>query len=861
MKKISLILVAVMLLSLFTVPIVFADDEKDVFLDYNLENTWSGRYPDDKWGALNGNFEAATDDYGKAFKIKHYGEPYLKFGQTLKKGKLHVSFDIKIMSDYRNCLLVLYDGRLGGDPDTVSYDDSQISKALRINSYTNSFEWYQDGSSNLSMTKWVSTGVKITDDRFDGFFPEGTPDEEKTLKERWYHCDIVTTEMSETDARADYYVNGIKVNDNPVYFAGSKGFKAVGFRTEGFKGSADDSEADKLAYQNDGYVLVDNIRVSRYFGEEGIEGSVSGRVPLTAGASVNVSLSESVDSSLLIKENMTVINAASGDEFTDFEVSSQTDTGFTLTFANGLPSGNYELMLADNIIGGSLSYKMVNPVELRTEYKTQRVNTSYADMNFNGYSYTPPAEASVMTAEDDTVFEEAEEFEFAEFPEEVQEYIPASVSEDEDNSTLPAGWRNIGKLENTYAQSVAGKTAAQGDTALGFVNPERVTDHSRFIYTFENPIPALSEYEISFDIKLNNMNWFLYLLEPGDDNAETTGYNENAAIGSTASSGIVFYAGSRRLVPNSRFDNALKVESGAWHSVKLKVKPVLDSGAEYTVSVDNGTEYTASTNRAFDTSSTIGIGLGYVARQNQNGYMYVDNLKVTSDMNVMYPEVDRITYYSYDGTPVNAGNEMTTLIDKINVDFNTAVSADSASRAISISGGSDISYDVEVENVEGKSRAVVTLNRLLEKDKNYRITVSPGIASAYTNQITSEVAVNKSFGTRSDLSFRMFESGIDTANNKYVAKFVKNNSSAGKYTLAVAGYNNVTKNINGTSVTVRELVGINYLPIDITAGTKGILEYELSTNFGQICDVYEPYLWTYPQQLKVELGESNAVLN
>lgn len=809
MKKLSAFLIMLFFAGILAVPAA-ADDGEEFELLYDFEEynaeVGSRVMPDENWDyePTNGNRHKFGSYYdiqtgNTALQIAYQGEPMLWFGRTVSEGKLHVSFKFQFIGETRNCMPMFYDGRTAGGAYDISIDN--YSKIGFLNSPVGGLRWYQTdpGSTNaFSMIGWNAQTSDL-----------------EIVAGKWYRFDMITTEISAEDACADYYLDGVRINQSPVYFAQSLGFKSLAFRCEGGN--------------NGDVMLLDDVRVSRFFGEEGITGSIQGnkQVSLENG-SLNIVLSENVDVEMLISENIKITNITAGCAVTDFIVSDVKENSFTIQFTGTLMPGIYNLILDEDIRGGVLNTHMIKPVEFRTEYQTEEIRRTYMSVNFDDYTGMTEQGAQMQ-------------------------------NKVEDNSTLPQGFRNIGCLSQTYAVSAVGRSGLAEDRALGFENPPSSRTAARFIYEFQEAVPALCTYEVSFDIKQENMYWYMYLLEPGDNDAGNVGYTENTALASENSAGNLYYAAERTEYRIIKI-NDLIVSPKEWHSVKLRVEPRLDGPAIYTIAVDGGEGRSFRVNRDFDVNATIGIGFGYIPVRNEDGSLYIDNVKVYSDMQVLYPEVEQISYINYDGTALNEQDSMSTLMHKIYVDFNTAVDAESARDKIRLTGtGTELAYNIEFEAIEGRTRAVLTLTNLLEKGERYQINVADGILSKFSSEIGSQVGMTKEFTTRRDTAFRLFENSVDEVTQKYRGKLVKNNGAEGKFTIAVAGYRNVIKIIDGENIAVPELVGIQYVPIEVEKDTKGILEIELDLAFGVQCDVYKTYFWTYPSQHNVTLGDMNEI--
>jgi len=434
-----------------------------------------------------------------------------------------------------------------------------------------------------------------------------------------------------------------------------------------------------------------------------------------------------------------------------------------------------------------------------------------------------------------------------------------AINSVEDNSTLPDGWRNIGKLEQTYAQSVPGKSGEEGDYAFGFVNPAESRVQSRFVYEFPSHIPPGTEYSVEFDLLYENIYWYTYLLENEDLNADNPNNAQNIALASTNATGNIFYAQNRTSSQVTRISTDLTASKNEWHTIKLRVIPKSSSVTSYAVSVDGGNEYVVDTARAFDTKSTVGIGFGYVPTKDRNSKMYIDNVKVSSNLMLPYPEVDEIRFINYDGQELKVQDEIASTLSKIIVDFNTAITEESVNRCIKVREGSNnLNYAYDFESNNGNTRVVIRFDKLLSPSERYTLNISDSISSWYASDIKSIVSYTKNFTAKNDATFKMYESNVEDGSEGkvYKAKFVKNNDMKGMYTIAVVGYKTVTKVIDGQEKQVEELTGIKYVPFVVKSDSKGVFEYELKIDFDS--EYIKPYLWTYPNLNKVELKTGNV---
>jgi|GEM_PF-1765262 len=806
MRKISMILIVILLFGLIPHCTVLADDGEAFSFFYDFENykaeVGSGIQPDSNWIFLTNlsgrkNYGSYYDpvENNTAMQIRSSGEPVLMFGRNVTQGKLHISFDIKFSANTRRVLVLFYDGRSGDDATTILTDN--YSKTIFLNSPEAGQIRYFISSNVTSTQSMMGWDYRIANINYDAL--------------QWHRIDIVTTEISDSKANANYYIDGQLINEYPVYFSSSKGFKSFALRCE----SLSDSSAPD-------YVLVDNLSVTRYYGEKGIEGKVIGsdRVPLE-NAEIEIKLSENINPDMLIPNNIKITNTVSGEEITDFDVVEASANRFKIKFNQKLKSGVHTLMLSSNIRGGVLNSCMLKPVEFRTEYLYEYKYTEFANIDFNDYTYMPNS---------------------------------STMPEDEDNSTLPHGWRNIGRLEQTYAQSVPGRSGEEKDFALGFVNPAESGVQSRFVYEFPIEIPPETEYSVEFDLLYENMYWYTYLLEPGDVNPDNPNNAQNIAIASTNAEGNIFYAKTRTTSQVTKTD--LTVSANEWHTIKLRVIPKsgsVSSVTSYAISVDGGEEYVVDTERVFGTNPTVGIGFGYVPAKDKNGKMYIDNVKVSGNLKFLYPEVDKISFVNYDGKELAAQDEMTSTLYRIIVDFNTVITEESVKRCIKVrQGGKDLNYDYDIESNNGNTTVVIKFDKLLEPSEKYTLNISEDVSSWYSPDVKSIVSYTKSFTSKNDATFKMYENDIEEnpSGKIYKVKFVKNNDAVGMYTIAVAGYKTVMRVMDGQEKQMEELTGIKYIPFVVNAESKGVFEYELEIDFNS--EYIRTYLWNYPTLYKIE---------
>ena len=621
----------------------------------------------------------------------------------------------------------------------------------------------------------------------------------------WHRIDIIITDISGQSGGASYYMDGQLINPTPIDCAPADGFKSFGLFCNTPTGLTSTGD----------YCLMDNLSVTRTFTGDGLQLHAIGadRVALQDG-SLELRLSERVDPSLLTEENIVIYNESTGLRVLNFNLSDVHDSGFRVNFQGEIDAGRCAIQLSDSIVGEITQNPVRTDVQFRTEAEVEHVETAFADFDFNTYTQT--------------------------------------------DGSLPRGFQN---LENAayYAQSVSGRSGESGDHALGFIDSQISRQQTRFVYAFDDSISAGAAYNVTFDVFSENTYWYLYLLEDGDLDTGNGDYKNNIAIASANNAGRLGYAPERSGTRVTALGDDAVAAPGEWHSISLQVVPQTDGSTQYGVAVDDGPTVWVDTNRAFASSATHGFGLGYIAFE-EASRLYFDNVKIMTDMEVVYPDIEGIFLYSFDGSMVD-GSSVTSMIQRGVVEFNTLVDEQSAFSAVTVYEN-DVPMDCgyTLEDADGRSRLVLTFPELLTPDQTWRIEASPGIASRYASGIVSSLPFSMTFSTIDDAGIRVFAQDFNEDETVWYTSFAKNSSAKTGYTIAVCGYQYVDRVIDGEVRSVPEMTHIRLVPVLLLEDDKGIFHFELDADFAEQCDEIKTYLWGYPDLGQVETASDGTVL-
>lgn len=778
MKKICLILSLTVLLSVMSYSNAFADDSAEINIFYDFEGYSSVGAFDAEWSKINnsGLFCGYVEDNGNyAMKLSKGAFSTLYLGQNISKGRLHISLDVKIVSDTMRLFVYGYDGRDNTDELT---GESQLSHMLYIN-HTVPGDILYDQSSNAGES-WVGYDRNKYSGEYDW--------------KEWHRFDIITTDLSGTGAYADYYIDGIKMNsdDEKGTISSSKGLK--GLCLQATEGSSND------------YLLVDNVSIHRFMNSNGLGGTIEQKKVATNNGEVNIRLTDIVDEPDIKEENISITHKASGKQLSNFYVDNVTKNSFSIKFEGEIATGTYNIALKEQIRGKITGLPMTELLTFKTEYKEESFVTELHNENFNSYQV--------------------------------------------EQGTLPEGWNVAEGSTADYAISSVGKTGEEADFSLGVVNAPRGNTENRFIRKFKNPIPAGSDYEISFDVYSKQSGWYLSLYN--EDETDAAMNNISLAM-RFYSSGRLDYSSTGSSGNMTEVDDAISVIPNEWNNIKLKVKPLSEEQTQYIISVNGSDEYTVLSDRNFLTKATTALGFGYTAAKAENTFC-IDNIRIESKIVAVYPEVDSVNVLRYDGTAVNTSIPVTPEISAVEIVFNTVVDENSALECIRFfEGENELDYDYSVEIVGGISIFRILFNETLMTMQNYRVEIKNGIVSASLNTIASEFSTKIEFTTQNYSGCKIFKNGYD-GDGVYRFAISKSDDSSGEVILAICSYEEETV---GDTV-YKEFVAMEYIPIIISAESTGIFEWNIPLeNPGEYV---QGYLWTYPDFLKLSV-ESDGEIN
>ena len=784
MRKVSFLLLAAVLLAGF-VPFAAQADDGSVYMafydfeDYSAAHG-SGIEPDENWGNVKYLGNAGKSNYGSYYdgpehgtvlRVTRSGEPNLFFGQVMRTGKLHISCDIKIIGNSLRAMFIGYDARNPDDPKTVSNAD-YYAWLIRLNSYN-------------GLVDYTYLGTSQRDEIDMGYTPE-----------EWHRIDIVTTELSSTSPSLQYYLDGVLVNQETISIPANSLMKSFGLRA--------DPNTGQTVEEND-CILLDNVRVERYFGERSLTASALTEAVALQDGVLNVNLSEPVDPSRLTKSNVRITHMASGNSVDNFSIENASNGGFTVRFDGAIEAGRYQLMLQSGVVGDIFKSPMATPLIFRTEDAVKVVTSTFADEDFDDY-----------TAAD---------------------------------GALPPGFVNLEGASFT-PRSLSGADGTDDDHAFGFENEAAARTVTRFMYRFGTPVLSGSPFDVEFDVYAQNAYWYLYLGEEGDFDAGNTDYNQNVAIATANSAGLIRYADSRSSIASGDIDSALTAPPGQWNHVRLSVIPN-DSGSVYRVSVNGGTEYEVTTQRRFE-GGVYGFGLGYIALSAGCDVRF-DNVKIEGTMNIIYPMVNTAAVYACDGSEIAAAGAATSLISHAVLEYNTRVDTETAKARIALRNRSGSAVGCEYLFEEMNDRTYVTLRfpALLDPGEQYTLTADAGVASAFDSEVTATDPFSLSFVTEDTADFKLFGEQLDTENGQYTISFAKNNDAEGRFYVAVCAVETVTRSIDGVETEVEQLKGIRYVPVDISAEDRGIFTYSVDAPFiAEEADI-RTYIWNWPSLTKV----------
>lgn len=621
----------------------------------------------------------------------------------------------------------------------------------------------------------------------------------------WHHYDFISTELTGNTVTMSCYIDGeLAYSDMSIKTA--NGIRSWGFRVELIDGTLE---------TNDGFI-VDNVYINHYSGSDDFQIARlnSDRVP-TQNGRIRLAANERLANGIS-KNNVAVTNANSGKSVNNFSIENFTGQTFDIVFDGEIENGRYNISFKD-VVGELSKAALANSVSFETEYKSEVINTEYEDIDFNDYTST--------------------------------------------DGSLPNGFENIDSDADISAKSVSGKSGAANDFALGFSGMQADRKQKRAMYRFGSPIGENTEFDINFDMFVSNATQYFYLADKDDFSADNSDYKNNSLI-SVNQNGVLMYASGRSASPNTILDSDLRLASGEWHNINIKILPDLNNDKSYfVISVDGGSEYKVETSRDFHKNAVYGIGTGYLKTSSADADVRFDNLKISGARTVYYPEIDSIKAYDSFGGEVSLGDVSSAMISEVRAEFNTIISSNLDGFITLTEDGNEIptSYEVVNDSESGRSTLVIRFDGFLNSLRDYKITIFKGIPSVYSDNITSFLEYTAEIKANSETGFKCRDFGYDESSKTAKVVFSKNNDASGTYIYVVAEYKTVTKNTDDGEKQTELLTGVRYVPINLSADDRGKFEYSLDLSNSKSDTTFKTYVWKYPKLEKLICADDGSV--
>lgn len=793
-KKLSL-LCATLGIVFATATTAFADDGKEIkkfynFNDYTAE-VGSDIMPDDNWDYLaqvSNQFGSAfaDDEHQRVLKANNGSAPHFYFGQSLTTGNIHISFEAKMLSTSQRLISRWYHQRKWGTatlPRRTEASESGYSMLLSINQVPNAFRWYQKpGKDTTSMLGWDQMK---SDESFD--FTQ------------WHRFDIITNGLSGNDCYANIYLDGVKMNETPIYFGASEGFHTFGFKTEVGDGGSNPLGA-----------YIDNVNIHRFSGTESLDMNITSdeRVALNDGK-LKVNLSDFVDTSDLTKDNIK-ISQKGGGSISNYSITPDANGGgFDVNFSGAIEPGRYEIRLSDNVKGKLTGAVSTEALMFKTDFKTVNVDGSIYDNDFNDYTST--------------------------------------------DGTPPSGFSVSG--EKSYAKSVEGQNGGD-DKAFGLESEENGRTVQRYMTKFNADIPTDADGNIAFDFKTPTSGDVRFYLSTPTDSAT----NAQNALFKVGSDGKVYIADSQTANPTKEVDGISLIEG--WHNVSIGLRTDGKNGNSVVLTFDNADDKTVSyTAPYFNNKVTDGLEIGFVPKADFK--TAIDNISVITRMDVPCPEVISIKLFDNLGRELKTEEKVTAMTSYAEIKFNTVVTGDTdeLKKYIVLNENTwtkDFDCSV-VTSDDGKSSTVIcSFPQLLEEMSNYKLVVNTGIPSRLAESVKSILSDELDFIT--DRTKALSISGIDSDGNATSELvFNKNDSASADLLYAGAQYEYKTCTIDGVDVSVPLMRDFKLKRIVIDSDFTGSITESAELSNGGEGTENKYYLWKYPSLKKALINSENVL--
>ena len=793
-KKLSLLCAALGIV-FATATTAFADDGKEIkkfynFNDYTAE-VGSDIMPDENWDYLAQGYNQfgsafADDEHQRVLKANNGSAPHFYFGQSLTTGNIHISFEAKMLSTSQRLISRWYHQRKWGTatlPRRTEASESGYSMLLSINQVPNAFRWYQKpGKDTTSMLGWDQMK---SDESFD--FTQ------------WHRFDIITNGLSGNDCYANIYLDGVKMNETPIYFGASEGFHTFGFKTEVGDGGSNPLGA-----------YIDNVNIHRFSGTESLDMNITSdeRVALNDGK-LKVNLSDFVDTSDLTKDNIKIIQKGGG-SISNYSITPDANGGgFDVNFSGAIEPGRYEIRLSDNVKGKLTGAVSTEALMFKTDFKTVNIDGSIYNNDFNDYTST--------------------------------------------DGTLPSGF--TASNQNSYAKSVEGQNGGD-DKAFGLESEENGRTVQRYMTKFNADIPTDADGNIAFDFKTPTSGDVRFYLSTPTDLAT----NAQNALFKVGSDGKVYIADSQTANPTKEVDGISLIEG--WHNVSIGLRTDGKNGNSVVLTFDNADDKTISfTAPYFNNKAIDGFEIGFVPKEGFK--TAIDNISANTRMDIPCPEVISIKLFDNLGRELKTEGKITAMTSYAEIEFNTVVTddTDELKKHIVLNENTwtkDFDCSV-VTSDDGKSSTVIcSFPQLLEEMSNYKLVVNTGIPSRLAESVKSVLSDELDFIT--DRTKALSISGFDSdGNTTGELVFNKNDSSSADLLYAGVQYEYKTCTIDGKEVSVPLMRDFKLKRIVIDSDFTGSITENVKLSNGDEGTENKYYLWKYPSLKKVLINSENVL--
>ena len=630
--------------------------------------------------------------------------------------------------------------------------------------------------------------------------------DEKIDTTQWHHYDFRTTELSGSAVTMSCYVDGKLLYSN-LNIKPANGIRTWSFRAQ--------KETNASAGANDG-VIIDNVYVNTYSGSDSFSAKRidNERIPVKNGR-VRIAVNERIKGEIS-KNNIIITNANTGASVTNFSTENFTGQTFDVVFGGTIENGRYNIGFT-NVFGELSGESLSSVVTAETEYKSELIQKEYINLDFDDYTSA--------------------------------------------DGSLPTGFERTDSNVDVCAKSALGESGGTNDFALGFSGMPSERKQKRVMYKFESPIDENTKFDISLDMYVSGATWYLYLADEDDFSADNAEHLKNSLV-SVDEDGNVSYASGRCETPDIVLDDLSKLDSGRWHNIKIEVLPDSDNNKNYfVISVDGGSEYKVETSREFHRNSVWGIGTGYLKMADGDADVRVDNIKISGEKSVLYPEVDSIKAYDSFGNEVTLSETASASIYEIRFEFNTLIPSDLDAFISMTKLGADVpvNYEVISDRINQRSTIVIKFDDLLEKLRDYKIMILKGIPSIYSDNVQSFLEYTAEIKANRESVFKCKDFGYDSANKTARVVFSKNNDRSGTYIYVVAEYKTVTKNTDDGEKQTELLTGIRCVPITLSADDRGKFEYLLNLSNSESGTTFKTYVWKYPKLEKLICADDGSV--